>query len=206
MSVLAVIIIILAVFAVILLIPVRVNLFFVLENRGVFNDYELKYGLIRIKNRRKRKKKAKSSDKPGYDETKKDISALELLKFLKDNVKRIKDLVLSLVKYGTKKLIRIERISIKAELGSDDAMQTALLYGATSAFLYEALGILDKCVATDGIRVDYKPVFGNAEIFVELKCIIKTSLYKVICFAAIGFIKAIPLIKKRGDLKNGKSD
>lgn len=205
MGAIAVIIIILSVLGAVMFIPLRVSLGLVLLNNRFSRKFEVRYGIIKIKTGKKRKKKDK---KPKEDEPedKGKTSALTLIKFLKDNAKNIKELVTALVKYSAKKLIRIEKISINALLGCDDAMETGLLYGATSAFLYNTLGMLDRCVATDKIRVEYKPVFGEAEIFIDLTCIIKTNLYKIIGFAAVGFVKAIPLIKKRGDLKNGKSD
>ena len=85
-------------------------------------------------------------------------------------------------------------------------MHTALIFGSVSAVLYNSLGLLDKAITVKNIKVDFKPDFNDTKIFIELESIIKTRIYNIAALGVIALVRALPLIRKRGDFYNGKSD
>ena len=85
-------------------------------------------------------------------------------------------------------------------------MHTALIFGSASAVLYNSLGLLDKAITVKNIKVDFKPDFNDTKIFIELESIIKTRIYNIAALGVIALVRALPLIRKRGDFYNGKSD
>lgn len=208
MGALAVIIVIALIIALILVIPVRVNLRFYFENNEFKKRFEIYYGFIKIKTGGEKKtKKGKASKNAKPDKPKKNKrDTMSYIRFLRASSAELKKLIESLARYLTKHLIKIDSLEISARLGTDDAMQTALIYGVSSAFLYNTIGGLERCVRLRGLSVDYKPVFEGPDIFIDIKSIIKTRIYNLGVFAVIALLRALPLIRKRGDFKNGKSD
>lgn len=212
MQVLITILIILAVLVIVAFIPVRIKLYVRYENKEVQSRYKIQYGIITIK---------KTSDKVSAKHTKKEkckkdeiqnegkkrkTSVRAVIRFIKENAEQIKKLVFSVLDYASKRFMRIERLKLNAIIGTEDAMQTALAYGSSSAFLYNVLGVLDKTIRLDSTRVDYKPDFNEAQIFIDFECIIKIRIHSIFTLAAIFLKGAFPLYRKRGDLANGKSD
>lgn len=211
MAALVVILIILSVIALIGFIPLRMRVYIKYENREMTKTYVIKYGFLKIIDSNKRKRKSKSKNKIKDDDNKSDKpknkkSPSDVIAFAKNNSEHIKRLVNDVVKYIAKKLVRVEKLRIDARIGTDDAMNTALIYGASSAFLYNTIGVMDKHTKILGIDIKYTPNFNEPEIFVEFESIIKTKLHNVFMLALIALLRVWPIIKKRGDLKNGKSD
>ena len=194
--------------AVLLLLPIRLKIFARYENRSLVEEYLLKYGIIKIIDSNKPKKEKKKKDKPSKQgtEEKKKRSTGEVVSFVRKNKEPIKRLVKSIVRYATKSLVRVERFKINGKIGLEDAMDTALVYGASSAFLFNTLGIMDKGMRISGIEISFMPDFKQSAIFIEFECIIMTRLYNVFCLAVIVLFHGLPLIRKRGDFKNGKSN
>lgn len=201
MIALIVILIAIAVFASLLFIPVRVRLYAKYANSSFVNDYRIKYGFLNIK-----KKKKKSSEKSEPPDKKEKTSPLALIRFIKENMELVKKLVSDTTDYLTQKAVRFEKFSISATLGTDDAMDTALIFGGTSAFLYNTIGFLERRVRLKNINIDFKPDFTEPKIFIEFESIIKTKIYNVIGLAFVAIKRGLPLWKKRGEINNGKSD
>lgn len=208
MQVLITILIILASLAIIAFIPIRFKAYVSYENKEFVSRYKIKYGFITIK-KTSDKADVKHEKKPKADKDKgekKKTSVGNIVRFVKTNSEQIKRLVSDVCTYAAKRFMRIERLRLNAVLGTDDAMQTAVAYGASSAVLYNGLGVIDKKVKIDSISIDYKPNFTNAQIFIDFECIIKTRIHSIFRLAAIFLRRALPLYRKRGDLANGKSD
>ena len=91
------------------------------------------------------------------------------------------------------KAVRFEKFSISATLGTDDAMDTALIFGGTSAFLYNTIGFLERRVRLKNINIDFKPDFTEPKIFIEFESIIKTKIYNVIGLAFVAIKRGLPL-------------
>ena len=205
MRALYVILIIIAFIALLVHIPVRIKVYARYENRKFINDYIIKYGFITVKKRKTKEKK----DVPPKDEKadkKEKTSPLNVITFIRENIDDIKRLITDVVGYTAKKLIRFESFSLDACVGTDDAMDTALVYGGASAFLYNAVGVLERNVKMNGIRINFQPDFTEPKIFIEFQCIIKTRIHNAIGWAFLALRRALPLLKKRGEMKNVKSD
>lgn len=204
MRALIIIFIILAIILICVHIPVRIRIYAKYENSEFVNDYEIKYGFITVK-RRKKKDKSKSEEKP-KPEKKTKSSPLETIKFIKQNIKEIKRLVTDVTGYATKKTIRFEKFHLYSRIGVSNAMHTALYYGTASAFLYNTIGAMERIIRMDNIEIDFQPDFTEPKIFIESESIIRTKIYNVSGLAWLILRRAIPILKKRGENKNGKSD
>ena len=204
---LAIIIILLIIALVILLsiIPIRIKLYAKYENSEFINAFKIKYGFITVK-KRKEKSKNKDIKKGDKSEKKKKQSPKTVIKFIKENIKEIKRLITDVLGYTAKKAVKIEKFSLTAVSGTDDAMETALIYGTASAFLYNTVGVLEKQVKVKNIMIDYQPDFTEEKIFIDFTCIIKTKIKNIIGLALLAIRRAIPIVKKRGETKNGKSN
>ena len=204
MKAIIVIVAIIIVIAVILLVPVRVRIYAKFENSKFVTEYKIRYGFINIKTRKKKKSKKKRETERKEPEDKK-TSPLTLFRFIKDNIELLKRLIRDITQYTVKKLVRFEKFKIIAILGTDDAMDTALSYGSASAFLYNTVGFMERKIKMKGIEIDFRPDFAEPKIFIEIESIIRTKLYNVIGLACLGLRRAMPLIRKRGEINNGKS-
>lgn len=204
MKAVIVIVAIIIVIAVILLIPVRVKIYAKYENSKFVSEYKIRYGFINITTRKK-KKTERNQDTEKKQTDKKKTSPLMLFRFIKDNIELFKRLINDITKYTVKKLVKFEQFKLKAILGTDDAMDTALYYGSASAFLYNTVGFMERKIRMKGIEIDFKPDFTEPKIFIEFESIIRTKLYNVIGLAWLGLRRAMPLIRKRGEINNGKS-
>lgn len=204
MKVLIIILSILLLFAVALLIPVRIKIYFRYEGNSFSYDFKLKYGFITVKSPKKKKKEKGEKIKSKKKSEKKTLRIT--FSYLKTNAKAIKRLIKDTAGYAVKKLIVFQAFKLKAVIGTDDAMNTALLYGASSAFLYNTVGVMDKKIKMKNIDIDFKTDFCDEKIFVEFESIIKTKIYNVLGLALLVLGRALPLLKKRGEKNNGKSD
>lgn len=204
MIALIVLLIIIAIFALLLFIPVRIKIYAKYENSKFVHDYRIKYGFITVKKRAKKggKKQPDKNPKPKSDKP----SPLAVIRFVKDNAELVKRFVTDVVGYTTKKLVRFDKFNATAVLGTDDAMDTALIYGGASAFLYNTVGFMERKIRMKNIMIDFKPDFTEPKIFIEFQSIIRTKIYNVIGLAWIALLRAMPLVKKRGEINNGKSD
>lgn len=205
MTALVVILIIIAIFALLLHIPVRIKVYAKYENSRLVSDYRIKYGFITAKKRSEKKEKKKTEKTE--DKTKKDKpSPLLIIRFIKENIELVKRFINDVVGYTTKKLIKFEKFKLTAVFGTEDAMDTALIYGGASAFLYNTVGFMERKIRMKNIMIDFKPDFTEPKIFIELESIIRTKIYNVIGLAWVALLRAMPLVKKRGEINNGKSN
>ena len=204
MTAIIIILSIIAFIAVLINIPVRVKIYVKYNNSEFVNDYKIKYGFITIKKKKQKSHNETETDSAPKKKTKNKPS--NIIRFIKTNIKDIKRLISDVLKYTSKKLIRIEILSLKSQIGTDDAMNTALSYGSASAFLYNSLGALEKQVKIKHMDIDFQPDFTQEKIFIEFTSIIRTKIYNVFGLAVLALRRAWPIIKKRGEIYNGKSD
>lgn len=212
MLALLIIAIILAVMIFLSLIPIRLNLYF-RYNNGATHSLSLRYGFIRINLPRGDKKK---EEKPQLNEAeakpkeKRNQAAPkpgEIIAFVFDNRAAIKKMIYSVLGYMFKRAIKINKLKIKLVTGVEDAMQTALIFGAESAFIFNTIGALDKLMRIDKHSIDLKPAFNNPHIFAETEDELSTNIFNVLAIAVIALRHAIPLyFRFRKEFKNGKSN
>lgn len=122
-----------------------------------------------------------------------------------ENIELIKKMVINIVSYTLKHLIKIKDLMIRAEIGVDDAMQTALLYGAVSAAVYTAAGILDEHMRLTEHDIDLKADFNYPHIYAEIEAIISTNIFHLIVITAIAARYMLPLWlrNKKKEKNNG---
>lgn len=204
MTAIIIILSIIAFIAVLINIPVRVKIYVKYDNSEFVNDYKIKYGFITIKKKKQKSHNETETDSAPKKKTKNKPS--NIIRFIKTNIKDIKRLISDVLKYTSKKLVIIEMLSLKSHIGTDDAMNTALSYGSASAVLYNSLGVLEKQVKIKHIDIDFQPDFTQEKIFIEFTSIIRTKIYNVFGLAVLALSRAWPIIKKRGEIYNGKSD
>lgn len=204
MTAIIIILSIIAFIAVLINIPVRVKIYAKYDNSEFVNDYKIKYGFITIKKKKQKSHNETETDSAPKKKTKNKPS--NIIRFIKTNIKDIKRLISDVLKYTSKKLVIIEMLSLKSHIGTDDAMNTALSYGSASAVLYNSLGALEKQVKIKHMDIDFQPDFTQEKIFIEFTSIIRTKIYNVFGLAVLALSRAWPIIKKRGEIYNGKSD
>lgn len=197
--------IILAVILLILLIPVNLRIYLKYHENELNTDFRVKYGVItvfKLKPRSDNPPKKKTKDKPRGDKQKKNKKPV--FKKLWQRRVHIKRFIVSVAKYVADHIMRIKKLYLHGTLGLSDAAQTGIVYGASSAVIYNVIGYIDKKVSIKGIDIDYKPDFTNEVIFIEFESIIRTNIYHVLALAVIAGVRVIPIVRKEKD--NGKSN
>lgn len=202
MRALIIIAVIAAMIALLLLIPIKCRVYFRYDDEAE-TSFELFYGFIRIRlpepkeKPEKDKKKEEKEDKPEKEEKpKKKPDPNKLISLAWDNRDGIKRLIYAVLGYIFKHLIKINRLKIKLVIGVDDAMQTALIFGAASAFIFNVVGVMDKTMRLARHSTDLKPAFNDPHIFTEDEAVISTSIYHIIAVAVIALRYAVPLYMK----------
>ncbi len=200
-------IIIVAIFIAILLIPISVRVFIKFEDKALGNSIVVKYWFITLIDTDKKKPKEKpqkeTKEEPATESNEKKDKK-PLIKKLWQRRSYVKKLIISVVGYITKHLIKIKKLRIKGMLGLSDAAATGVVYGGTSAFMYNLIGAVDKVIKVQGVDIDYKPDFNNEVIFIEFESIIRTNIYHILALGIIALVRAIPIIRK--EKNNGKPD
>ena len=193
MMALVVITIIIAVFAVLFTIPVSCE-FYLRYSDEIEKSLILKYGFIKI---RMPKGKPEKKSAPQADRVKKKSdSAKKLIGFGRENIKAVKDMIYAILGYMFKHLVTINRLRIKFVFGVDDAMETALIFGAVSAFVFNVIGVMDRKMRLKKHITEIKPAFDNPHIFAECEAKISTSIGRAIVLAIIALRHTVPLLIK----------
>lgn len=193
-------IIILAVFTVISLIPISFGVRFRLHGNEKDLDITLKYGFIQIRLPEKKEKPAEPEkpEKPKEQEQpkKKEKSSPDigkLVSFAWDERAKIKRMIAALLSYILKRMIKIKMLKIRLVMGFDDAMQTALIYGATNAMVFNTVGLMDRHMRLGKHSINLKPAFNEPHIFTEDEAIITTCIFNALALAVIALRYAVPI-------------
>ncbi len=206
MTALIVISIIIAVLALILLIPIRFRVFLMYSDDGVVSDMALKYGFIRIPTQKKQKAET-AEEKPKKPKS----SMMKVLpKFIIQNLENIKDVLSEILKHLLSKTVRVDKLYINSVLGFDDAMNTGIIYGAVSGVVYNIAGAMDRGMKLKKHDITIKPDFNVPHIIAEIELIISTNIFNAIVIAVVAVMRVWPLYRKlkkmTGEKNNGKSD
>ncbi len=190
--------IIIAVIALISVIPIKLSIYACYNDEAQF-DAELKYGFIRIKAPQKGSEKPpdaeeeqKNADQPPPGRGR----VAELIRFAYDNIERIKKLIYAVLSYMLTRLIRINSIKLRLAIGVEDAMQTALIFGGISSFVFNTLGVADKHMRIDDHSVSLKPSFDEPRLFAELDTVISTNLFRAVALLLIAVRYGLPIYFK----------
>lgn len=194
---------------IILLLPLRGQVYLKYDNDDIESDFELYLFFIKIKmpdgsrekdSQKDDKAKEKKQENENEEKEKHGGGVWRAVNTVLDNLPAIKKLISSVLGYVYKHLIKIKAFIVHAELGVDDAMYTALLYGALSAFIYNLAGIMDEHMRLSSYDIDVKPDFNNPHITAEFKAILSTNILHLIIIAVIAAGHGVPLwlkIKKK---------
>ncbi|MBQ3427797.1 MAG: DUF2953 domain-containing protein [Clostridia bacterium] len=225
--------------AVISLIPISCGIYFRWHESETEFDLELKYGFIKIKLPRggdkqkpkkepeKEKPKKEKPEKEAEKKPKKKLDIGAIVSYAWDSRAKIKRLIAAVLGYIIKRMIKINKLKIRLVIGLDDAMQTALIFGAANSVIFGAVGLMDRYMRLGSHSVKLKPAFNEPHIFTEDEVEISTSIFNVLALAVVALWYALPLIwgfvkmllqnkkdnkkeqnteQKMEGLKNGKSD
>ncbi len=179
------------------LIPVSASVYVSYNNSDISKELYLKILGIRLRRTKKDRRKGEESG-GGEPEPEKENgpSSEELIAFVRENLTDIKELIYAVLGYMFRHLIKIRLLSLRTVIGTDDAMETAMLYGAEAAFVYNVVGVMDRHMRLKEHRVDLKPDFNDPNIFIEFETIISTNIYHLAVLGIIAIRKGLPLYRK----------
>lgn len=200
MTVLIVLAVIAVILAVILLIPISCRFYFRYNNE-LEEELSISCGFLRLNilpppDKPEEENKAEQNKKPEKTSGTKKLSSKEFVSFVRAEFGSIKEMIYAVLGYMFKRAVKIKKLNIKFVLGLEDAMQTALVFGTASAFIYNVLGVIDKKMRLGRHREEIKPAFNNPHIFAELETIINTCILNILITAVIGLYHALPIYKR----------
>lgn len=191
-------------------IPIQCGILISYNDDGFETAFEVKYLFFNIpisSDKERAGKNKKSDKKPETDEKKSDGSVQDSISFVRENIDRLKNALYAILGYMFKRLIKIKYLGIDVEFGTDDAMNTALMFGSIAGFVYNVVGVMDKKMRLCRHSINMKPDFNNPHISAVVKAIITTSINSTIGLAVIALIHGLPLYRSframKGDKKNG---
>lgn len=157
----------------------------------------------------KPKKKPKQYDKEKkFKDTKKRIDIKEVLGFLYRNRSPIKRTIVDVLHYTITRSIKIKMLRLRLVMGVEDAMDTAMMFGAASGVIFNIVGLLDRHMRLGKHDVNIKPAFNEPHIFAETDVIISTCVFNFLVIGAIAIKHATPIAIRfwKEIIKNGKSN
>lgn len=196
--------IIIAVLTLIMLMPISLHVLVSYSDEGAGVDFNIKYGPLRLTAAMSEIKEKASKNRGGAEEpenraakhNKRKKSFKENFEFIRLNIDDIKELIYAVLNYLFKRLIKIKKLSVELILGLDDAMNTALVYGAAAAFIYNAVGVMDKKMRLGRHSENVLPDFNNPHIFAELEAIISTNIFHAAVLGLIALRHGVGIYRK----------
>ncbi len=151
--------------------------------------------------KKRKKKKEKQNDKKTLTETLKDYAAskhkgeliVEIFDYLKIVLSRFKNLL---------RHIRFKRAVLRLTVATDDASNTALLYGKICSAVYPIVSVLDAAMKFDPKEISVRTDFTSAQMEFLLSGTVKVRLVHILGFVLSTAFEIIKL--KLGDITNGK--
>ena len=154
-------------------------------------------------------KKPKHYDKERkFKDTKKRIDIKEVLGFLYRNRSGIKRTIVEVLHYTITRSIKIKMLKLRLVMGVEDAMDTAMIYGAASGVIFNIVGLLDRHMRLGRHDVNIKPAFNEPHIFAETDVVVSTCIFNFLVIGAIAIRYATPIAIRfwKEIMKNGKSN
>lgn len=97
----------------------------------------------------------------------------KLINMMSDDIYRI-------IKMLVSRMAKIKRIAIEASIGTDDAMQTGLAVGAANGFVYTLLGMMDNTMKLKEYSVNIEPDWNREIVDAGLYVDIYTNTFHLI--------------------------
>ncbi len=154
-------------------------------------------------------KKPKQYDKERkFKDTKKRIDIKEVLGFLYRNRSGIKRTIVEVLHYTITRSIKIKMLKLRLVMGVEDAMDTAMIFGAASGVIFNIVGLLDRHMRLGKHDVNIKPAFNEPHIFAETDVVISTCIFNFLVIGVIAIRYATPIAIRfwKEIMKNGKSN
>ncbi len=211
---------VIAVLALATLLPISVR-FYLQYNVDVEGILVVKYTMFPIftmmippEETEKEKKPEKPKKPKQYDkerklkDTKKRIDIKEVLGFLYRNRSGIKRTIVEVLHYTITRSIKIKMLKLRLVMGVEDAMDTAMIYGAASGVIFNIVGLLDRHMRLGRHDVNIKPAFNEPHIFAETDVVVSTCIFNFLVIGAIAIRYATPIAIRfwKEIMKNGKSN
>lgn len=191
----------------VLFISVKFEIYVYYNTDKFVNELKLKYGFIEIYPLQNKKKRTDvKSDEKEPDNISSD-KIIQTVLMMRNHSSQIKELIYSILGYLFKHSITIKKLRINMKLGLEDAMETALFYGAVCAFVYNTVGVTEHYMKLKDHNILITPIFNRNNIFVEFENILSTNIFHATVILFILAKRVIPIlnkIKRRNE--NGKSN
>ncbi len=200
--------IILAVAAVILSIPIRLEL--ICSNDEIEDKVSVtvRYSFIKFsvypkkqkskkgennKEKLRQDEKTESKEKFSFEKKKTDIeNYLKLFNSVKHDI-------IMLLSYTAKRAVTFDKIGFCSEFGFDDSMQTGIFTGIYNGFIYSVMGVIHHNSHLRDMDITLQPVFGKKCFNYRFSCILHSKTVHIIIIAIKGlflFMKIKKLSKE----------
>lgn len=203
MTVLIVILIVLAVLTGLLLIPSELMFSFVWNEYERKTELKFKYLFLKIilipkeEKRDKKKKKEKKENNNNKEKKKYTFDDVkEKCKNIKDIYFEIKDDAANILAYAGKHAVSVKNIDINVRFDFDDPMKTGIYTGVINGSVYNVIGLIDRAVSVEKMRVNIIPLFNNGNFFdISVNGIVKIKNVHIM-FILIKTLKIMFKLKK----------
>lgn len=190
--------IILAVLAVILLIPIRFEILYIKDEIENKVSVIVKYAFIKKSVYPQKRKKA---DKPENTENTEEPEEKEQFSFEKKKAelekqielfKLIKHDFVKLLSYTSRHAVIIDKIEFHSDFGFTDAMQTGIFTGIYNGFVYSVLGVIHHNSHLRDMDIKLQPVFGKNCFKYRFFCILRIKTVHIIVIT----LKVLIILRK----------
>lgn len=193
-----VLLIVIAVIAILLAVPIRAEIYFEYSAGGTSFTAGVKLLGIRLHMPRIKRTEPKtdSDDEPEKEDQGGNSRIATAIGFIRENFTEIKELVYDILEYMRRHLIKIQKLTLSTVIGVPDAMETALLYGAEAAFVYNIVGVMDRHMRLVSHDIDLRTDYNEPRLYVQFTSDIRTNVYHMFAVTVIILRRALPLLKK----------
>ena len=203
MTVLIVILIFFAVLTGLLLIPSELMFSFVWNECERRTELKFKYLFLKIilmpKEEKKGKKKKKEKKENDNNKEKKKYTfddVKEKCTNIKDIYFEIKDDAANILAYVGKHAVSIKNLDINVRFDFDDPMKTGIYTGIINGSVYNVIGLIDRAVSVEKMKVNIIPLFNNRNFFdISVNGIVKIKNVHIM-FILIKTLKIMFKLKK----------
>ncbi|MBQ3461940.1 MAG: DUF2953 domain-containing protein [Clostridia bacterium] len=197
MTALYIILIIVAVIALIIFIPIDISfaISYIEKNTDIkltVSYFPIKLKILPAKKKEEKPEDDKKEKKPKKEKDKEKQPLSKTIEFAKAVLEETLDDILGLIRHFFAKTLRVRQFLISAKIGTGDPMYTGIAYGAANAFIYELLGFIDHHTKLDKWNVQLDTDFDSFVIDADASVIVRTRIAYIL---KLGFMAALILIK-----------
>ncbi|MBR0469764.1 MAG: DUF2953 domain-containing protein [Clostridia bacterium] len=197
MTALYIILIIVAVIALIIFIPIDISfaISYIEKNTDIkltVSYFPIKLKILPAKKKEEKPEDDKKEKKPKKEKEKEKQPLSKTIEFAKAVLEETLDDILGLIRHFFAKTLRVRQFLISAKIGTGDPMYTGIAYGAANAFIYELLGFIDHHTKLDKWNVQLDTDFDSFVIDADASVIVRTRIAYIL---KLGFMAALILIK-----------